>query len=476
MKGDNPVVVVGGGLAGLSCGVALSDAGIPVHLFERANCFGGRARSFADEVTGETVDIGPHVLTNDHRNTLALLRRLGTVDEISWQPERFVTLVDGRNVVSMRNYRLPAPLHFLPNFFRIDRLSIADIWSARRVLWRVMQMNECDVLEWDDEVAEDALRKLGVSEQFIDWFWRTVCMAIMNVPLEQCSAGSLFRFLKMMSGRSDFHFGFPKVGLADLYVPGALAVIRSVGGNAQCNCAVTGIEFRHDAITGVVLGDGKRVDTAQCVLATPPDDLERLLPASLQQAARFQANAFRPTPYISTYMWFSRKLTRERFWARIWSRNNVNYDFYDLSNIRNRERGGSLVAANCIFSKRFNALTDSEIVDATLLELSEFLPDMRRDYLVHARVHRIEMAIVAPYPGFEKRRAGTRTAVNGLFLAGDWTRTSVPESMESAVRSGFLAAEAIAADRGVDLECAEPLLPMRGLAGWIWRRSNKQEI
>ncbi|MBW3567760.1 MAG: FAD-dependent oxidoreductase, partial [Proteobacteria bacterium] len=214
MKGDEPVVVVGGGLAGLSCAVALSDAGIPVHLFESADRFGGRAHSCVDETTGETVDIGPHVLTSDHRNMLALLRRLGTCDNICWQPERFITLVDGRNAVFMRNYRLPAPLHFLPNFFHVDKLSVADVYSARRVLWRVMQMNERDVLACDDEVAEEALRKLGVSEQFIDWFWRTVCMAIMNVPLEQCSAGSLFRFLKMMSGRSNFHFGFPKIGLA----------------------------------------------------------------------------------------------------------------------------------------------------------------------------------------------------------------------------------------------------------------------
>ncbi|HEX6929453.1 MAG TPA: FAD-dependent oxidoreductase, partial [Gammaproteobacteria bacterium] len=88
MNDAKSVVVIGGGLAGLACAVALADAGIPVRLFEGSKSFGGRAQSIVDETTGETVDIGPHVLTSEHRNMLALLRRLGTDDRVRWQPER----------------------------------------------------------------------------------------------------------------------------------------------------------------------------------------------------------------------------------------------------------------------------------------------------------------------------------------------------------------------------------------------------
>ena len=472
-KPTEAVVVIGGGLAGLSCAVALSDAGIPVRLFEGADEFGGRALSRVDEVTGETVDIGPHVLTSDHRNTLALLERLGTDGDIRWQPERFITLIDDGKAVPMRNYRLPAPLHFLPNFFHVEKLSVADICSARHVLWHVMQMNEAGVLDLDERVAEDVLREMGVSEAFIDWFWRTVCMAIMNVPLEQCSAGALFRFLEMMSGRSDFHFGFPTVGLADLYLPQSLNVITTAGSEARRATPVKSINMNGGEVSAVVLDDGSRVDARQCVIAVPPAALAHLLSDAAQQRTIVpHLSDFGPSPYISTYLWFSRKLTRERFWARVWSPKNFNYDFYDLSNIRPRTRPGSLIATNIIFSEHCNEQDDETIIDATLRELAEFLPDARREYLEHARVHRIAMAITAPHPGFENRRPATRTAVAGLFLAGDWINTAVPESMESAVRAGFLAAEAVAADRGIELRKALPLPPMRGLAGWLWRLRN----
>ncbi|HEX7047942.1 MAG TPA: hydroxysqualene dehydroxylase HpnE [Gammaproteobacteria bacterium] len=473
MNTDKPVVVIGGGLAGLSSAVALADVGVPVRLFEGAKDFGGRAQSCVDTVTGETVDIGPHVLTNDHRNMLALLERLGTAENICWQPERFITLVDDGKAVRMRNYRMPAPLHFLPNFFHVEKLSLADVWSARRVLWHVMQMNEDGVLAIDDRVAEDILREMGVSEAFIDWFWRTVCMAIMNVPLEQCSAGALFRFLKMMSGRSDFHFGFPTTGLADLYVPASLDVIASSGGETRCETPVRRIEMENGRVSGVQLEDDERIDAQQCIVAVPPAALAQLFSGEpLQQKIVPGLSAFRPSPYISTYLWFSRKLTRERFWARIWSANNFNYDFYDLSNIRPRAQEGSLIATNCIFSERLASESDETIIEATLRELAEFIPEATRDCLQHARVHRIAMAIVMPKPGFEKRRPATRTSIHGLYLAGDWVRTAVPESMESAVRAGFLAAEAVAADRGIELRRALPLLPMQGVAGWLWRRKH----
>lgn len=473
MNDDLPVVVIGGGLAGLSCAVALSDAGIRVRLFEGADVFGGRAQSLVDETTGETVDIGPHVLTSDHRNMLALLKRLGTERNINWQPERFITLIDDGRPVSMRNHRLPAPLHFLPNFFNLEKLSLADVWSARRVLWRVMRMNEDDVIALDDRIAEDVLREMGVSEAFIDWFWRTVCMAIMNIPLEQCSAGALFRFLKMMSGRSDFHFGFPATGLADLYLPKSLDAIAASGGEARVATPVQCVHA-NGGVSAVVLENGERVDTHQCVLAVPPAALDRLLAAG---SARIDGiphlDEFVPSPYISTYLWFSKKLTRERFWARIWSPTNLNYDFYDLSNIRSRAQPGSLIAANIIFSGRCESMSDDAIIEATLRELAEYLPGATREHLRHARVHRIGMAIVAPRPGFERNRPATRTNVGGLYLAGDWIRTAVPESMESAVRAGFLAAEAVAADRGIALHCALPLKPMRGVAGWLWRLRNR---
>lgn len=472
-RDDSAVIVIGGGISGLSCAVALCDAGIPVRVFEGSETFGGRAQSVADATTGTTVDIGPHVLTSEHRNMLALMERLGTGDRVVWQREKFITLIDDGRAIAMRMYRFPAPLHFLPNFFRVPKLSVADIWSARRVLLHVIRMNETGVLHLDDVNAEKILRDMGVSEAFIDWFWRTVSMTIMNVPLERCSAGSLLRFLGMMAGRSDFQFGFPATPLAGLFVPQSLDVLAAAGSDVRRAAAVRTICIDGNAVTGVVLDDGARIRARCCVAAVPPAALSRLLPAGIaQQAGLPDLPAFQPSMYVSTYLWFSRKLTRERFWARIWSARNLNYDFYDLSNIRTDNIDGSLIASNIIFSERVAGCDDDALIDGTLRELAEYLPEATRKNLVHARVHRIAMAILAPRPGFERSRPATRTSVNGLFLAGDWIQTALPESMESAVRAGFLAAEAVAADRGRTLNLALPQRPMQGLAGWLRRKNN----
>lgn len=472
---NEPVIIIGGGVAGITCAVALSEAGQKVVLLERDAWLGGRACSVMDTQTRDVVDIGPHVFTSEHRNMLALLERFGTHEDICWQPERFITLVDNGRALPMRNHALPAPLHFLPNFLRVNRLSLSDTYSARHVLLRVMSLSEDDVLRYDERNALEVLQSFGVSKPFIDWFWRTVCMAILNVPLERCSAGSLLRFLRIMASRNDFHFGFPTRGLGELFASPARAVIEKNGGEIWQESCVENLLVEDRALRGVLLADGRSLETRHCVSTVPPQALLRLLPPQTVAAhPEFQSlTDYVPSPYVSTYLWFSQKLTQERFWARVWMPDNLNYDFYDLSNIRPSWSGrGSLIATNIIGNEKVAHWDDESVIAATLDELAEFAPEATDANLRHARVHRIPMAIPAPEPGFERRRPAVRSPLNGLYLAGDWTATAVPASMESAARSGWLAAEAAGRDRGCPLRLALPLRPMQGVTAWWWRQRN----
>jgi hypothetical protein len=167
--------------------------------------------------------------------------------------------------------------------------------------------------------------------------------------------------------------------------------------------------------------------------------------------------AFQPSRYLCVYLWFDRKLTRERFWARAYDPADLNCDFYDYGNIL---RGGgdrpSLIASNIIYAQRLPPMTDAEIVARTRVELAEYLPAAKPARLVHAAVHRVPMAIHCPRPGTERLRPRTRTARGGLLLAGDWIRTDLPASMESAVCAGWRAAEAVLADHGRHAALAAP--------------------
>jgi 15-cis-phytoene desaturase len=453
------VLIVGGGLAGLACATALSDCGLSVQVLERSARLGGRASSWIDEATGDVVDIGPHVLHSEYRNLPALLDRLGTGNRISWQPEELLTLRTGSGPLALRHKPLPPPLSLLPDFLRFPDLDLKDMLSNSRVTWRAMQFRESDVAVLDECDALQFLRTGGVSERMIDWFWRFAAMAVLNVPLERCSAAALMRVHGQLIGHRGLHFGFPATGLTDLYAEQCTCIIESAGGKVVLEAGVSALQFGDETHTAL-LADGSSMQSRYCVCALPPQALS-VLHAEFASFADFE-----PVPYISVYLWFDRKLTQERFWALPWIPDRLNFDFYDLSNIRaGWSIRSSVTASNIIYSHRAHALSDEEIVDATLRELAEHLPAAKQARLEHARVHRIPMAITCPAPGIERRRPGTRTRAPRVYLAGDWTRTELPSSMESAVRSGFLAAEAVMADYGQTRSFS---LAPRGLDGLAW--------
>ena len=474
---DHDVLIIGAGLAGLASAVALSDAGLRVCVLERADAAGGRARSVTDARSGERLDLGPHILLSEYRNMLRLLELLGTRERIAWQGRRFITLVDpaagSRCATTLHVYPLPAPLHFLPDLLRVPQLSLADVASNARLFWRVLRLDHAGRLQLDRIDAEHYLRALGVSERFIDWYWRTVSMAIMNVPLQQCSAGALLGFFRYLVGRGGYQIGLPATGLGDLFVPAAKAWIEARGGEWRLETAAAQLDYDGARACGATLADGSRVRARWTIAALPPPSLHALVPEPLRTQAVFHdLAAFAPSPYISTYLWFHRRLSRERCWANTWSPRTLHYDFYDLANIRGREAtSGSLIACNLIFSDRAAHLDDDALVAAARDELAAYLPQARDATLRHAVVHRISMAIPAPRPGTESLRPGTRTPVAGLFLAGDWIATGLPASMESAVRGGWMAAEAVLSEAGRPRVWVQPLPGMRGFAALVGGRA-----
>jgi uncharacterized protein with NAD-binding domain and iron-sulfur cluster len=427
------VVIVGGGIAGLACGVALTDAGLRVTVVEREKRLGGRARSWTDPASGDDIDLGPHVLHSEYRNMLALLERLGTRDLVSWQPEKLLHFSNG---VVLRHRRLPPPLSLLPDLAMQAGLSPRDLWSNNRPTWDAMRFHEADTPALDSISALDYLRDAGVTQAMIDWFWAFACLAVLNVPLERCSAAALLRVHSQLIGHRRIHFGFPAVALADLFAPQAAKLIGRV---------LTGTEVIKTEPGAVVLQDGSRI-AADRVINTVPPQIEA-------------------SPYVSSYLWFDRKLTRERFWAQLGAETRLNTDFYDLSNIR---RGWaarpSVIASNIIYSHRAHTLTNEEIVAATQREIATFLPEAARARVVHAVVNRIPMVIPCPLPGSESARPAP-----SVSRAGDWTRTGLPCSMESAVCSGFMAAEEVLQTRGIAL----PVRPADGLAGLVQKLRSR---
>jgi uncharacterized protein with NAD-binding domain and iron-sulfur cluster len=358
----------------------------------------------------------------------------------------------------------------MPSLLLAPGPSIIDHLSAVKTILRGMQFGEDDVPELDRMSALDFLRSQGMTQQMIYWWWAFATMVVTNVPIERCSAAAILRIHAQLSGHRKLHFGFAAVGLSELYVSQAVRAIEEAGGEVRTNIGVREIGGGERADT-VVLDDGNVLHARNIITAVPPQELLPLMPDAWKARTPFNAlDVFEPSPYISCYLWFDRRVMHERFMSHMWSPQRLNYDFYDLAKIRRGwERRPSVIASNIIYSHRAHGMSDEEVVRATVKELAEFAPDATRARLLHARVHRIPMAIPCPTPGTEVKRPHARTSIPGLVLAGDWLHTQLPCCMEGAVRSGWLAAEQVLADAGISVSLALPPRQYDGLAGVVRR-------
>jgi 15-cis-phytoene desaturase len=469
------VVVIGGGLAGLACAVALADQGTQVTVLEASTRLGGRAGSWLEPTSGDVVDIGPHVFYSEDRNLLAFLERLGTRGLVRWQRDRLLTLASKPQPLALRHSLLPAPLSLLPSLVKAPGLRTADYLSLRRIALRGMQFGEEEAASLDTVTALDFLRQLGVSEAIIDRWWRFMAMAAARLPLERCSAASLLRMYARLSGYRGLHVGFATVGLGALYTDQASKVIEDAGGCVRTGAPVAAI-CADGQVESVILAGGEIVQADHVVSAVPPLQLAMLLPAAWRTRPPFDTlGDFEPCPCISVYLWFDRDLRTERFMAHPWSPERLNYDFQDLCRIRQGWRGRpTIMASNIVYSHRAHGMNDAEIVRATAAEIAEFAPLAARAQVVHACVHRIPMALPCPVPGFERRRPASASPLPGLVLAGDWTHTGLPCTMEGAVKSGLLAAEQVLTACGRPARLALANRPYDGLAGLVRRRAARR--
>ena len=432
------VAVVGGGLAGLAAGSALAASGLKVTLFERRPYLGGRASSYQHPGTGEIVDNCQHVLLGCCTNLLEFYARTGVADQIRWF-DRLTFLEPGGRASEIGPSALPAPLHTTPAFLRAACLDLSDKLAIARAMVALAPSTPRDrgesFLSW--------LRRHGQTERAIDRFWRTVLVSALNEEIDRISvpyAAQVMResFLKSAAaGR----MGVPVVPLTDLY-NAAGNYIRDNGGSIQFRTSVD--SFRAD-LSDVKVAVGGRDETFDyVVLALPFDGLARILPdTSASQSLRDSLNRFETSPITGIHLWFDRDIS-ELEHAVLLDR-TIQWMFHK-SKLQKRDSNGHASYVELVVSSS-KVLVDKskpEIVDLAVRELAEFFPVVREANLLKSTVIKEVHATYSPKPGVDLNRPRTETIWPRVFLAGDWTATGWPATMEGAVRSGYLAAQSLA--------------------------------
>jgi squalene-associated FAD-dependent desaturase len=425
-------IVIGGGLAGLATAAALGQSGFQVDVFESRAFLGGRATSYT--VPGESTEIDncQHVLLRCCVNLLDFYGRLGVADRIQFHKQFFFIEPGGRTSV-LQAGGLPAPLHFTGSFWDLQFLGLADKLAVGRALLAIRRehgtrqdLDRITMLDW--------LREKHQTERAIARFWNQVLVSAVNEELGCMAASHGFQvlWLGFLSRADAYEMGIPAVPLGELYGPEGWARIPNV--RFHLRAPVENVAVRDCAVHEVIAA-GQRHAADYYICALP---FERV-PAAVPEL-NLCLEGFGHSPITGIHLWFDRSIT-DLPHATLLDR-TVQWMF--------NKSGGRYVQVVVSASRSLVEMPRAEVIALAVRELAEFFPRVSEATLEKAHVVKEVRATFSVRPGLEQARPKSATQFPNLFLAGDWTRSGWPPIMESAVRSGYLAAEAVTRAAGAE--------------------------
>ncbi len=446
MNGESRrIAILGGGLAGLAAAVALSRAGCKVTLLEKRPDLGGRAGSLRSSDSDECFDNCQHVLMPCFTNLLDFYRAIGVVDKIRFHRKVHFLVPPGRPS-TLRAGALPAPLHCAVSFFRLRHLGSGDKLRIARCLLGLAFRRQFPL---DASTAAAWLESHGQSRAAIEGFWHPVMVSALNGELEKVSAAAaamVFR-LAFLSSRKGWWLGIPTVPLRSLYGSRIEHALEKAEGRVRLRTEVRELEMDGGSISAAVLASGERVEADRYVIAVPWTLAGALLgPGGAARAGLPPFAELESSPITCLHLWFDRPVTDLPFAALPGS--PIHWFFNKAKNYGMGAAAGGYLQLVTSASRTWLGLTKRELLEIALAELGQVLPGLRGAVLLRSRVIKEPHATFCPSPGSESLRPESRCGVPNLYLAGDWTRTGWPATMEGAVRSGYAAAEALLADEG----------------------------
>ena len=443
------VVVVGGGFAGLAAAIALQERRHDVVLLERRGVLGGRASSSRDAVTGEDVDNGTHLMLGAYAATLDLVRRAGASDLVALQPDLKLEWRDEKGVTALDCPPLGAPLHLVAGLLGL-RLPLAAKLQALRLGLAVRFGRRPTGL-----TLAEYFRRCGQGHSVRRLLWDPLALAILNEPAERAAAVLFHRVFEEAFLRDNraSRLAFLRRGWGVLferlsrYLEGRGGVVRQ-GARVEAilveGARATGVRYAQRAGTREEVAAGRPaeslVESADAVVsAVPPHALGSLLPEEWRTRGPFAAlERFSSSPIVSVEIWLDRVVVDR---PMLGLRDGEVEWVFDKGRLHGREGAPQHLAFVVSAAYRSAPKPNAELVATATGALARWFPAMAAAQVQRALVLREPFATFASSPELEALRPEPDTPIPGLFLAGDWTNTGLPATIEGAVRSGQRAAQ-----------------------------------
>ncbi len=445
MQSAYDVVIIGGGVSGLAAATILSAGGHSIALIEQTGKLGGRCYSYRDEKTGDVVDNGQHVLLGAYHQTLRYLELAGTRHALRPEPSLTLPLFHpDRGLEPFRAAGLPSPLHMTAAILRFGLLSLME---RKKLLAAGLELRKWDarleerlapltIDEWLDEAdqSENARRCL----------WSPIAVSVMNEEPSRASALLFARSLRSaFFGRTaDSAILIPTIGQTELYVAPVEEKLRERGVDCIMLDGVRSIRCNGERASGVVLRSGREVSATAVLSTVPYVALEKIIPPPFDGIEPFcSLKRFASSPIASIHLWFEEPVDLPDFAGLIGR--HVQWVFNRRNLFGERGKGGGYVSCVISAAYAYNDWTNDRLVDLAIEELSGVLGGGRRPTLRSSVVIREQRATFSARPECERLRPVCESPLRDLYLAGDWTATGLPATIEGAVWSGFHAADRI---------------------------------
>lgn len=430
------MVVCGGGLAGVAAACEAALLGARVTLVERRPFLGGRAFSFTEPRTGREIDNGQHVFLGCCPAYRGLLRLLGTERHTTIQRRLDAPVRDraGRRG-ALRAAALPAPLHLGPSFAAYPHLGPSERRRALRALAALAAVRDGDPA-LDRVSFADWLSAHGQGEGAIARFWDLIVLPTCNdrsASVSAAIASFVLRegFLRTATGSA---IGWSRVGLTHLVDPAARRFLAAHDGEV-----VDGAQAVAAGPGGVSLSDGRRLAADAVVIALPPERAAAVAPAAIPRPP-----ALGHSPIVNVHVWYDRPVMPEPFTAVI---DSPAQWIFNRRAMDGDTSAGQHLAVSISGAHDEIGVGRERLAQDMLAELAHLYPAARSARVDGWAVVKEPRATFAAAPGQATRRPGAHTPLEGVALAGAWTDTGWPATMEGAVRSGIRAARVALAAR-----------------------------
>jgi squalene-associated FAD-dependent desaturase len=444
------VLIVGGGLAGLAAAVGLVGRGLELAILESRPRLGGRASSFRDAATGELVDNAQHVSMGCCTNLADFSERVGVRDLFLRQREVVYFAPDGRRA-TLRGSGLPAPLHLAPSFLRFGLFSPGDQWRLGRALWALRK----PISGSDSETFLDWLKRHGQTDRLIAWFWEPLLVSALNERLDRMDRAYARKVIVdgLMRNGEGYVVEIPKVPLGELYGTRLKGWLEERGVKVELGTGVREVVLDGDgSACGVRLRDGRVQGADLVIFAVPWDRLRDMVPEPARESWKELARLEEVTsaPITGIHMWLDRPVCPVVFGVTLGRTIQWVFNHTLIRREGGRIHGPDEESAGEYLQMVVSAAYDlehrslAEIKDLAVMDLRSLWPNaMGQAQVLRWKVVTEHGATFGVRPGIDALRLPQRTPIDNLFLAGDWTLTGWPATMEGAVRSGYRAAEEV---------------------------------